>query len=73
MKGYLTKKRGLIKAEVRDNFGGIMEYGNSGKVRNIGFGGPRSVMAGRDRARPSKNELKHPITPLFHYSSSLGV
>ncbi len=33
---------------------------------NIASGGPRFVMAGRDRARPSKGYLL--IIPIFHHS-----
>jgi hypothetical protein len=44
----------------------MLEYGNVGMMENIASGGPRSVVAGRDRARPSKGYLL--IIPIFHHS-----
>jgi hypothetical protein len=50
------------------NFSGILEYGNAGIMGNIVYGGPRSVVAGRDGARLSKNKLKNTTIPVFHHS-----
>jgi hypothetical protein len=62
---------------------GMLEYGNVGMMGNIASGGPRFVVAGRDRARPSKGYLlsisvsHHSDIPVFLkltpiYSSSAG-
>jgi hypothetical protein len=40
-----------------------------GGVRNTGSGGPRFVVAGRDRARPSSGAfVQYSTIPQFHYS-----
>jgi hypothetical protein len=65
MSRYLIKRAGLIKAEVSDNFNGIMEYGNSGILGDIVFKmGTRWLLG---------SLFQYSSIPTFHYSNSLDV